>query len=1230
MDCVSHFKLLLFNSALSSSTITVDAGTQQLYLSGLKLPDKTRTPELQPESKQHSSTLEKKREKPVFLRELCPVAVTVGQSATFAVQVSGFPEPVAQWFHNGRIITSSSVFTFIHDGEEFSLIITRVQRELEGKYSCAVSNRFGQATCSSYLHVRAKETHVDESADRGKFIATGRPPQFTQTIESLELSPGSQAFFRYVVIGEPLPEIQWLKGSFQIQPSGVCVIVNNPDGSGFIKIKSVRQEHRGIYTCKASNQHGEASCTAELLISRQEVQEEPKTKSFKISMTKHIPESRLFQERTLSDQMIYTLSTEDHQIIPSEEVATLTELDMSAAPLHQEQLTHQAAVLGCHEIQESLSLAPTRPLRVSAVPMKQLHMTTFLSSVQERQKITEQHSELILSPEILELELATEQPTKLLSATSEKVLPLSTVSAEAFSHQIPEQVKTFAEPRQLVSSHLVDSTLPIHDEGLCVTQSPEEVKSFRVTEGLQMFYSAQSTGRLPVTERHSEPLPALDTPTKPLIEKEQSQPVVAPLSEARVTLFKEQIFEIHRPEQASVAPRRHVVCKSAAATEETYKLRGEGLGPMPGIGSAVSLHPQLEGQRLLNLQVISDQDVLQSEGRFKSDQASVEQAQTNKNPVLLHSVTEENLQTVVCEAASEFSTKSYKDFLSVQPKKELQQTKHLQSAQSAPVLPKEGIFSISMPDPQKALQKQEKVRRKAATSEERRAMTADHHQEFRESVAGLQSQLCTEPRPLSITLSSWPMQLPKEMPLITDARQQRAIVQKEDYQNIMHYLNVTDTQTLEEGHTVSLSTDEKFKPEMKAEPKISKKTVYIEETAVATESCGVLVAAEQDFAIQIQEGQLIRLPMVLEEKQVIVGERSYDIHKCDRAAVSVVSQPKHVLYVHECGDTQTLPRELHFVIQIPQTSSLNIRHQLREALRSAVARDQPVLLADAVGGLEAVEVQQVKVLREPKFATFTYLISVPGAPMELALCFEGEHPQTADLRSELQVALHALVFQEQQRFPLEQLGTIHVDKPQEATVSSAPTTEVLSALVDALMVADCAAGFPPAASVSVQSLSHIHEAIQMTGTTAAAETDGVTGLVEHGVDLFAVRGREDYLSQAVMISESSDSPVDCPVVIDSLKDICSEENSRAILTATIKSVTRVNWIFNGQLVRSGKEFKCSKDHDTYTLFIEKVKEKHQGEYVCEAESGAGRTTTSSRLTVLPRGLMMGNSFIIIN
>uniref|UniRef100_A0A8C7XUV2 Ig-like domain-containing protein n=1 Tax=Oryzias sinensis TaxID=183150 RepID=A0A8C7XUV2_9TELE len=171
-------------------------------------------------------------------------------------------------------------------------------------------------TDKTRTHELKPETKSVSQPERGREVDLtphDKPPKFTKAIESSEVPQGGQCFFRYVVTGQPLPDIQWLKGSFHIQPNEFCVIINNPDGSGFIQMKNVKLEHSGVYTCKAFNQHGEDCCTADLLV------------------------------------MIYTISTEDRQIIPSEEVVPLREVEVFTAAPKREQHTHQAAVLQSHE-----------------------------------------------------------------------------------------------------------------------------------------------------------------------------------------------------------------------------------------------------------------------------------------------------------------------------------------------------------------------------------------------------------------------------------------------------------------------------------------------------------------------------------------------------------------------------------------------------------------------------------------------------------------------------------------------------------------------------------------------------------------------------------------------------------------------------------------------------------------------------------------------------------------
>uniref|UniRef100_A0A8C9Z8X7 Ig-like domain-containing protein n=1 Tax=Sander lucioperca TaxID=283035 RepID=A0A8C9Z8X7_SANLU len=186
-----------------------------------------------------------------------------GETARFTVKVSGLPKPTVQWSHNGKVIKSSSIYKLIETKEEYTLVITQVTSEYEGEYSCTATNRFGQTTCTTYLEVKKQDVSQAEKWVEKMFKVTGQHPTFTVQIQPVRCSEGGEVSFNYKASGDPIPDVKWFKGAFQIQPSRNCIVIANPDGSGVINIKSVKQEDSGLYTCKASNQFGEASCSAD-------------------------------------------------------------------------------------------------------------------------------------------------------------------------------------------------------------------------------------------------------------------------------------------------------------------------------------------------------------------------------------------------------------------------------------------------------------------------------------------------------------------------------------------------------------------------------------------------------------------------------------------------------------------------------------------------------------------------------------------------------------------------------------------------------------------------------------------------------------------------------------------------------------------------------------------------------------------------------------------------------
>lgn len=1241
---MNHF--IIFYSVFSTSTISTE---EDSCATSLHLKEKSKTFELQPESKLFSESLEKKPEKPVFVTKFSSAIATVGNTAKFTVIVSGFPKPFIQWYHNGQLIKSSSFYTFVQEKEEHTLVITKITKELEGEYSCTASNRFGKSTCTSYLHVNVKDIKKQEET-------IGQPPYFIKAIEHVQCAVGSHALFEYTVTGVPFPDVQWFRDSSYIQPSKYCIIVNNKDGSGYLKILGIQQNDSGLYSCKASNPLGETSCSAKLNVFLRTVLTSEATELHSVSLPEQV-------RTTLQQghQMAYTIATEERrQTVASEQIDTLHALDISAATVQMEKVTHQAAVLQSHDVQEGVKVAPAQPNPVVATPLKQLHMAAMISAVQENQSFSEQHCDHIVSPEVKELELSFETPSKLMSAISESTTPLSIVKAEDLIKSETEKIHTTLAPKVSVIGPQVEIKLPILREECTNIKSPEEARSYKVTEGVKLLYTATSLENVALTACHTSELATVES-IECLAEEEQAKPVLTSVSETEHTLLKEKPLEMHRPVEETAQLSKDPILKSALIIEEKNKLQADKTTEIPVMEHPFSVHSQKELDQVLNLQLIRDQDTLLSEGRFTIEKPDLELADVRKMPVLLHTVSSDDQKTVFYEQVTQLASKD--TAMVAKPRVEVPAQLHLHSLQSKTTLCKEGLLSFEKPDEQKATQRQEKDCKFVATKEERVELTSDYAKGLDVTVKGLKIEQKTEARPLSVLqVVSQPIPLSKESPIASEVKPHSAIVQKEDWWNNMHAASMSESHSIEEGFTDSFKAVEKFTCKTDVEPRVPVQPLHVEEKAISTESCVALEAAEQDFAVQIQEGQSVRQSILMEEKLTLTGEMSEGFTRSEGTKINITTQPFEPLLVSESQESKTLPKELTFVIPVPKSHSLDIKQQLKMTLQSAVACDQPLILADVVQGLGVVEVKEVNVRMEPKCMMFTYLITTAGPPIEITIVFEGVYPQTAALKNELHAAFYSILNQEKPVFSTEQSNILKLDRPERLLASQASSyplsTTILTENVEMFTTPKMqSAALQTEAQVSLQSamtqrqtaiLESEHHVTQKAveskmeihsfSETERREMKSISSehykrevcvsditvdapprqfTVEESMNVLIQEDkREEVLTEDILIKHlTKELLFEIP-----LKDITAEENSKVTMSVRIKGVKSVNWLLNGELIKSGKEFKCLKDNDSYTLVINKViKVKHEGEYTCEAVSEAGKISSSSRLTVVSRG-----------
>ena len=82
----------------------------------------------------------------------------------------------------------------------------------------------------------------------------------------MEVSEGQTVKLSCQVSGIPSPEVTWCMADKRIKDGGRIAMSFDEDGVATLIVEDVGIDDEGEYSCEIINKHGNAKCTAELLV----------------------------------------------------------------------------------------------------------------------------------------------------------------------------------------------------------------------------------------------------------------------------------------------------------------------------------------------------------------------------------------------------------------------------------------------------------------------------------------------------------------------------------------------------------------------------------------------------------------------------------------------------------------------------------------------------------------------------------------------------------------------------------------------------------------------------------------------------------------------------------------------------------------------------------------------------------------------------------------------------